>query len=76
MPPLTQQKRMDAAHPETLRNDINGTLPNHSEIFRLRPASYLTSEYMCGKNIAITLVPYSSFPFPHLWTGTRSFFSY
>ena len=25
---------------------------------------------MCGMNIVITLVPYSSFPFPHLWTGT------
>jgi hypothetical protein len=36
----------------------------------------LTSEYICGKNIAIILVPYSSFPFPHLWTGTRFFFSY
>ena len=24
-------------------------------------------------NIAITLVPDYSFPFPHLWTGTRLF---
>ena len=42
--------------------------------FRPCPASYLTGEYMCGKNIAIILVSYSSFPFPHLWTGTRFFF--
>jgi hypothetical protein len=27
---------------------------------------------ICGMTIAIILVPYSSFPFPHLWTGTRS----
>ena len=33
--------------------------------------SYLTNGHMCGKNIAIILVPDSSFPFPHLWTGTR-----
>lgn len=26
----------------------------------------LTHEHMCGMNIAHYLVPYSSFPFPHL----------
>ena len=40
------------------------------------PASCLTSEHMCGKNIVIALVPYSSFPFPHLWMGTRFFSQY
>jgi hypothetical protein len=49
---------------------------DNSDVFGRCSASYLTSEYMCGKNIAIILVPYSSFPFPHLWTGTRFFSQY
>ncbi len=35
-------------------------------------APELTLEYMCAINIAVILVSYSSFPFPHLWTGTRN----
>jgi hypothetical protein len=31
---------------------------------------------MCDINIVITLVSYSSFPFPHLWTDTRLFVRY
>jgi hypothetical protein len=71
--PAAEEHGHNAPSPIHVTMIYTAQSPDNSEIFSPLPASYLTGEYMCGKNIAIILVPYSSFPFPHLWTGTRFF---